>query len=59
MAASVSKRAVVDLRAFFDDLAVWGWAERPPGRLLHPGDVPRLDRTGRRPVRSRPITTVT
>ena len=44
VAASVSKRAVVDLRAFFDDLAVWGWAERPPGRLLHPGDVPRLDR---------------
>jgi site-specific recombinase XerD len=44
VAASVSKRAVVDLRAFFDDLAVWGWAERPPTRLLHPGDIPRLDR---------------
>lgn len=44
VAASVSKRAVVDLRAFFDDLAIWGWAERPPGRLLHPGDIPRLDR---------------
>ena len=28
VAASVSKRTVVDLRAFFDDLAVWGWAER-------------------------------
>ena len=44
VAASVSKRAVVDLRAFFDDLAVWGWAERPTTRLLHPGDIPRLDR---------------
>jgi len=40
----VSKRTVVDLRAFFDDLAVWGWAERPPARVLHPGDIPRLDR---------------
>ena len=44
VAASVSKRAVVDLRAFFEDLAVWGWAERPAARLLHPGDIPRLDR---------------
>jgi site-specific recombinase XerD len=44
VAASVSKRTVVDLRAFFDDLAIWGWAERPPARLLHPGDIPRLDR---------------
>lgn len=44
VAASVSKRTVVDLRAFFDDLAVWGWAERPTARLLYPGDIPRLDR---------------
>jgi integrase len=44
VAASVSKRAVVDLRAFFDDLAIWGWAERPAGPLLFAGDVPRLDR---------------
>jgi integrase len=44
VSASVSKRAVVDLRAFFEDLAVWGWADRPPGRLLFAGDVPRLDR---------------
>jgi integrase len=35
---------VVDLRAFFEDLAVWGWAERPPRPLLFAGDVPRLDR---------------
>lgn len=35
---------MVDLRAFFEGLAVWGWAERPAARLLHPGDIPRLDR---------------
>jgi integrase len=40
----VSKHVVVDLRAFLDDLAIWGWAERPKGRLLFAGDVPRLDR---------------
>ena len=44
VSASVSKRAVVDLRAFFEDLAVWGWAERPPRLVLFAGDVPRLDR---------------
>ncbi len=44
VAASVSKRAVVDLRAFFEDLAVWGWAERPPRPLVFAGDIPRLDR---------------
>ena len=40
----VSKRTVIDLRCFFDDLALWGWAERPPRRLLFPTDIPRLDR---------------
>src|SRR6266540_2363923 len=30
----VSKRTVIDLRCFLDDLAMWGWAERAPGRLL-------------------------
>jgi site-specific recombinase XerD len=40
----VSKRTVIDLRCFFDDLAVWGWAERVPGRLLFASDIPRLDR---------------
>lgn len=44
VAPATSKRVVVDLRAFFDDLAVWGWAERPTRRLLFPGDIPRLDR---------------
>lgn len=44
VSASVSKRAVIDLRTFFDDLAIWGWAERPPRPVLFAGDVPRLDR---------------
>jgi hypothetical protein len=37
-------RAVIDLRCFLDDLALWGWAERPPRRLLFPADIPRLDK---------------
>ncbi len=41
---AVSKRTVIDLRCFPDDLALWGWAERPPGRLLFPADIPRLDK---------------
>jgi site-specific recombinase XerD len=40
----VSKRTVIDLRCFFDDLALWGVAERPPRRLLFPTDIPRLDK---------------
>jgi integrase len=44
VAASVSKSAVVDLRGFLDDLAVWGWAERPARQLVFAGDIPRLDR---------------
>jgi len=44
VSASVSKRTVIDLRCFFDDVTLWGWAERPPGRLLLASDIPRLDR---------------
>jgi integrase len=44
VSAVLSKRTVIDLRCFLDDLAVWGWAERPRGRLLFPTDIPRLDR---------------
>ena len=44
VAASVSKRTVVDLRSFFEDLAVWGWAERPARQLVFASDIPRLDR---------------
>jgi site-specific recombinase XerD len=43
--ASVSHGTVVDLRMFFDHLAIWGWAERPPGRLLLlPSDTGKLPR---------------
>jgi site-specific recombinase XerD len=41
---TVSKRTVIDLRCFFDDVILWGWAERPPGRLLLASDIPRLDK---------------
>jgi hypothetical protein len=34
-------RTVADLRCFFDDLAAWGWAERPTRLLLHRSDIPR------------------
>jgi integrase len=44
VAASVSKKAVIDLRAFLEDLAIWGWAARPSGPLVFASDVPRLDR---------------
>ena len=44
VAASVSKRTVVDLRAFFEDLAVWGWTDRPTRQLVFASDIPRLDR---------------
>ncbi|MGH9061686.1 MAG: tyrosine-type recombinase/integrase, partial [Acidimicrobiales bacterium] len=44
VAPSVSKRTVIDMRAFFDDLAVWGWAERPARQLIFASDIPRLDR---------------
>jgi integrase len=33
---------VVDLRVFFDDIACWGWASAPRGRLLFLTDLPRL-----------------
>jgi integrase len=33
---------VVDLRVFFDDIACWGWASAPRGRLLFAADLPRL-----------------
>ena len=44
VSAVVSKRTVIDLRCFLDDLALWGMAERPPARLLFPADIPRLDK---------------
>lgn len=44
VALSVSKRTVVDLRSFFNDVALWEWADRPARRLLFSSDVPRLER---------------
>jgi len=35
-------RTVRDLKAFFEDLAVWQWSDRPTGLVLHRGDLPRL-----------------
>lgn len=35
-------QAVTTLRSFFEDLAEWGWAERPRRPLLHRSDLPRL-----------------
>jgi integrase len=35
-------QAVTTLRTFFEDLAEWGWAERPSGTLIHRSDLPRL-----------------
>ncbi len=33
---------VVALRAFFEDIAEWGWASSPPRRLLSLSDIPRV-----------------
>jgi len=41
---ALSKRTVIDLRCFLDDITLWGWADRPPARMLFPADIPRLDR---------------
>ncbi len=41
---SVAHEAVLALRNFLDDLTLWGWAERPPRRLVFASDVPRLPR---------------
>ena len=35
-------QVVSTLKTFFEDLALWGWAERPPRLLLHRSDLPRL-----------------
>jgi site-specific recombinase XerD len=35
-------QAVSTLKAFFEDLAVWGWAQRPARPLVHRSDLPRL-----------------
>jgi site-specific recombinase XerD len=35
-------QAVSTLKTFFEDLALWGWAERPAQPLVHRSDLPRL-----------------
>jgi site-specific recombinase XerD len=44
VAASVVHATVLAIRNFFDDLTLWGWAERPTRQLVFPGDIPRLPR---------------
>jgi hypothetical protein len=41
---ALSKRTVIDLRCFLDDITLWGWVDRPPARMLFSADIPRLDR---------------
>jgi integrase len=36
--------AVLTVRNFLDDITLWGWADRPPRRLIFASDVPRLPR---------------
>ena len=35
---------VLTVRNFLDDITLWGWADRPPHRLIFASDVPRLPR---------------
>lgn len=42
ISASHAAHQIVDLKTFLDDLAAWGWAERPTQTVLHRSDIPRL-----------------
>ncbi len=44
VSAAVAQSAVLSLRNLLEDIAAWGWAEAPTGRLVFPADVPKLDR---------------
>jgi integrase len=44
VAASVVHGTVLAVRNFLDDIALWGWAERPARQLVFASDVPRLTR---------------
>jgi integrase len=35
-------QGVATLKTFFEDLALWCWAERPPRLIVHRSDLPRL-----------------
>ena len=44
ISASAAHGSVLAVRNMFDDLTLWGWAERPKRRLIFSSDVPRLPR---------------
>jgi site-specific recombinase XerD len=44
VSAAAVHGAVLTVRNFLDDITLWGWADRPPRRLLFASDVPRLPR---------------
>lgn len=44
VSASVVHSTVLTVRNFLDDIALWGWADRPRRRLVFANDVPRLPR---------------
>ena len=44
VSAAVAQAAVLSLRNLLEDIAAWGWAEAPDGRLVFAADVPKLDR---------------
>jgi len=44
VSASVAHQAVLSVRNFLDDIALWGWSERPARTVVFASDVPRLPR---------------
>jgi len=44
VSVAVAQSAVLSLRNLLEDIAVWGWAEAPTGRLVFAADIPKLDR---------------
>jgi len=44
VSVAVAQSTVLSLRNLLEDIAVWGWAEAPTGRLVFAADVPKLDR---------------
>ena len=44
VSAAAVHGTVLTVRNFLDDITLWGWADRPPRRLIFASDVPRLPR---------------
>lgn len=44
VSASAVHATVLSIRNFFDDITLWGWADRPSRRLVFADDIPRLPR---------------